>query len=119
MATSSHGQGKGSYTLCGSTLNEITRFVETRNNVAATENTIDVSHLALTQGANVETIAALPDPSQTGASAKEFQIDYIGNTSTGPVFFTGQTGTGQTVTAASFTLAVGDVPRGSVTFSVS
>lgn len=117
MATSSHGQGKGSYTLCGQSLTEITRFVETTNNVAATQNTVDVSHLGIAQGGSIATISALPDPTQSGATAREFQIDYIGSTS-GPVYYTGQTASGQTVTAASFTLAVGDVPRGSVTFSV-
>jgi hypothetical protein len=34
------------------------------------------------------------------------------------LFFVGQTAAGQTVTAASLTLAVNDVPRGSVTVSI-
>lgn len=113
MATSSQNAGKGSYTLCGTKLNEITRFVETGNNLAASENTIDVSHLGTT-GTSVVTIAALADPNAAGGSPTEYQVDYMDLA----LFYVGQNANGQTVTAASLTLAVGDVPRGSVTFSV-
>lgn len=112
MASSSQGN-RGSYTVCGSTLTEITRFVETGNNVAANENTIDVSHLGVT-GTSVITIASLPDPNATGGGGIEYQIDYMGTA----LFYVGQTATGQTVTAASLTLSVNDVARGSVTVSV-
>jgi hypothetical protein len=112
MASSSQGN-RGSFTVCGVALTEITRFVETGNNIAATDNTIDVSHLGTTGTATV-TIAALADPNATGGSPAEYQIDYMN-----PVlFFVGQTAQGQTVTAASLTLAVNDVPRGSVTVSI-
>lgn len=117
MATSSQGQGKGSFSVAGVAVNNITRFVETQNNVAAGDNTIDVSHLGTT-GTITQTIAALPNPNVQGQASTEYTIDYIGNTTSGPLFFVGQTSTAHTVTAASFTLAVGDVPRGSVTFSV-
>jgi hypothetical protein len=116
MATSSQTAGKGSFTVCGSGLTKITRFVETRNNIAASDNTVDVSHLGTT-GTTIVTIPALADPNATGGSPTEYQIDYIAS-STGPVFFVGQTASGQTVTAFSLTLAVNDVPRGSVTVSV-
>jgi len=117
MPTSSQGAGKGAFTVAGVPVSKITRFVETSNNVSASNNTIDVSHLGTT-GTVAVSIAGLPDPNQAGQSATEYQIDYIGDPSSGPVFYVGQAGTAHTVTAASFTLAVGDVPRGSVTFSV-
>lgn len=116
MATSSQGN-RGSFSVCGSNLTRITRFVETRNNLAASDNTVDVSHLGTT-GTTIATIPALADPNATGGSPTEFQIDYIASTSDGPVFFVGQTASGQTVTAFSLTLAVNDVPRGSVTVSI-
>jgi hypothetical protein len=112
MASSSQGN-RGSFTVCGVALTEITRFVETGNNIAASDNTIDVSHLGVS-GTSTITIAALPDPSATGGAATEYQIDYIGTS----LFFSGQTAAGQTVTAASLTLSVNDVPRGSVTVSI-
>lgn len=113
MPSSSQGQGKGSFTVCGVALTEITRFVETTNNIAASDNTIDVSHLGTT-GTQTITIAALADPNATGGSPTEYQIDYMQ-----PVIFkVGQTAAGQTVTAASLTLSVNDVPRGSVTVSI-
>lgn len=113
MATSSQSANRGSFTVCNVSLTEITRFVETGNNIAATDNTIDVSHLGTT-GTSVATIAALANPNQTGGAAAEYQIDYMN-----PVlFFVGQNAPGQTVTAASLTLAVNDVPRGSVTVSI-
>lgn len=112
MALSSQGN-RGDFTVCGTKLSEITRFVETGNNVAANENTVDVSHLATT-GTSVVTIAALPDPSATGGAATEYQIDYMDLA----LFFVGQTAAGQTVTAASLSLSVNDVPRGSVTVSI-
>ncbi len=112
MPSSSQGN-RGSFTVCGVTLNEITRFVETTNNIAASDNTIDVSHLG-TGGTQTVTIAALADPNATGGSPTEYQIDYMQ-----PVIFTvGQTAAGQTVTASSLTLSVNDVPRGSVTVSI-
>lgn len=112
MASSSQGN-KGSFTVCGVSLAEITRFVETGNNIAASDNTIDVSHLGVT-GTSTITIAALSDPNATGGAATEYQIDYIGTA----LFYSGQTAAGQTVTAASLTLSVNDVPRGSVTVSI-
>jgi hypothetical protein len=112
MASSSQGN-RGSFTVCGVTLSEITRFVETKNNVSATDNTVDVSHLGVTGTAAI-TIAALPDPGATGGAATEYQIDYMDL----QLFSVGQTAAGQTVTAASLTLAVNDVPRGSVTVSI-
>jgi hypothetical protein len=112
MASSSQGN-RGSFTVCGVALTEITRFVETGNNVAATDNTIDVSHLGVT-GTSTITIAALADPNATGGSPTEYQIDYMNLA----LFSVGQTAAGQTVTAASLTLAVNDVPRGSVTVSI-
>jgi hypothetical protein len=117
MATSSQGQGKGSFTVAGVKVSEITRFVETSNNLGSNANTIDVSHLGTT-GTTSVTIAALPDLTQAGQSPTEYQIDYIGDPSLGPVFYVGQANSAHTVTASSFTLAVGDVPRGSVTFAV-
>jgi len=112
MPSSSQGN-RGSFTVCGVTLNEITRFVETTNNIAASDNTIDVSHLGMT-GTSTITIAALADPNATGGSPIEYQIDYM----QAVVFKVGETATGQTVTASSLTLAVNDVPRGSVTVSI-
>jgi hypothetical protein len=112
MASSSQGN-RGSFTVCGVALTEITRFVETGNNIAATDNTIDVSHLGVT-GTSTITIAALADPNATGGSPTEYQIDYMNLA----LFSVGQTAAGQTVTAASLTLAVNDVPRGSVTVSI-
>jgi hypothetical protein len=112
MAGSSQGN-RGSFTVCGVALTEITRFVETGNNIAATDNTIDVSHLGVA-GTSTITIAALADPNATGGSPIEYQIDYMNLA----LFAVGQTAAGQTVTAASLTLAVNDVPRGSVTVSI-
>jgi hypothetical protein len=112
MASSSQGN-RGSFTVCGVALTEITRFVETGNNIAATDNTIDVSHLGVT-GTSTITIASLADPNATGGSPTEYQIDYMNL----ELFSVGQTAAGQTVTAASLTLAVNDVPRGSVTVSI-
>lgn len=112
MASSSQGN-RGSFSVAGVTLTEITRFVETKNNIAATENTIDVSHLGVT-GTSTITIAALEDPNATGGAATEYQIDYMDLA----LFSVGQTAAGQTVTAASLTLSVNDVPRGSVTVSI-
>jgi hypothetical protein len=112
MASSSQGN-RSSFTVCGVALTEITRFVETGNNIAATDNTIDVSHLGVT-GTSTITIAALADPNATGGSPTEYQIDYMNLA----LFSVGQTAAGQTVTAASLTLAVNDVPRGSVTVSI-
>lgn len=113
MASSSQAANKGTFTVVGTKLSEITRFVETGNNIAATDNTIDVSHLGLT-GTSTITIAALPDPNATGGAATEYQIDYMDLA----LFKVGQNAAGQTVTAASLTLSVNDVPRGSVTVSI-
>ena len=112
MASSSQNN-RGSFTVVGTKLSEITRFVETGNNISATDNTVDVSHLGVT-GTSVITIAALPDPNATGGAATEYQIDYMDLT----LFRVGATAAGQTVTAASLTLSVNDVPRGSVTVSI-
>lgn len=112
MPSSSQGN-RTSYSVCGTNLNEITRFVEVSNNTAATANTIDVSHLGVT-GTAVLTINALSDPTQTGQAATEYQIDHMQSA----MFYVGQSVAGQTVTAASLTLSVNDVPRGSVTVAI-
>jgi hypothetical protein len=88
-------------------------------------DTIDISHLGLTVGANVLTLARPLKGSATD-TGREVSIEYIGPS----VLDDGSTGTlviaggltlskAATVSSSSVTLAVNDVIKGSATFKVA
>lgn len=88
-------------------------------------DTIDISHLGLTQGAAVLTLAR-PLKGSANDTGREVQIDYIGT----QIIDDGATGTlaiaggislskAATVASSSVTLTVNDVIRGSATFRVA
>ena len=89
------------------------------------DDTIDISHLGLTTGAEVLSQSRPLSGSATD-TGREVQMDYIGNSvitdgSTGTLAITGGISLSKaaTVASSSVTLAVNDVVRGSATFRVA
>jgi hypothetical protein len=108
----------------GGTTFTVTTITYNLNDVAAGD-TIDVSHLGLTTGAQVAT----QDRPLTGSATdtgREVTIEYLGNAvvndaSTGTLVISGglTLSKAATVSSSSVTLATNDVIRGSATFRVA
>lgn len=88
-------------------------------------DTIDISHLGLTVGAAVLTLAR-PLRGSANDTGREVQIDYIGTSiiedgASGTLAITGGISLSKaaTVASSSVTLTVNDVIRGSATFRVA
>lgn len=110
--------GSSTYTVTNLTLN----FAD----VSGETDRINTSHLGLTTGATMTTVARPLKGSETGETGKEISFDYIGTTQlaggttgtyaiTGPVALSGNA----TVVSSSLTLALNDIVRGSATVRVS
>jgi hypothetical protein len=102
----------------------VTQITYNLNDVAAGD-TIDVSHLGLTAGAQVATMDRPLKGSATD-TGREVTIEYLGNTvindaTTGTLAITGgiTLSKSATVSSSSVTLATNDVIRGSATFRVA
>ena len=102
----------------------VTNLVFSVNDVQG-DDKIDISHLGLTTGATQLTKdrPLAPPGNNTG---REVQLDVIGNSTvadaaTGTLTITGGLSIAKaaTVNSASFTLAVNDVIRGSLTFRIA
>jgi hypothetical protein len=96
------------------------------SDVSGESDRIDTSHLGLTTGAQMTSVARPLKGSATGETGKEISFDYIGVTQlvggttgtyaiTGPVALSGNA----TVVSSSVTLALNDIVRGSATVRVS
>ena len=102
----------------------VTQITYNLNDVAAGD-TIDVSHLGLTTGAQVATMDRPLKGSATD-TGREVTIEYLGNTvindaATGTLAISGGISLSKaaTVSSSSVTLATNDVIRGSATFRVA
>jgi hypothetical protein len=96
------------------------------SDVSGASDRIDTSHLGLTTGSTITTVARPLKGSATGDTGKEISFDYIGVSQieggttgsysiTGPVALSGNA----TVLSSSVTLALNDIVRGSATVRVS
>jgi hypothetical protein len=102
----------------------VTQITYNLNDVSAGD-TIDVSHLGLTTGAQVATMDRPLKGSATD-TGREVTIEYLGNTvindaATGTLAISGGISLSKaaTVSSSSVTLATNDVIRGSATFRVA
>jgi hypothetical protein len=122
MATYATGVG----ITVGSTTFTATNLTLNFSDVSGESDRIDTSHLGLTTGATMTTMARPLKGSATGETGKEISFDYIGTTQlvggttgtyaiTGPVAMSGNA----TVISSSVTLALNDIVRGSATVRVS
>ena len=124
MSATPHG-GSGTTLTFGSTTFTVTSLTVNFSDVSGESDRIDVSHLALTTGASVVTVAGPLKGSTGGETGKEGSFDYVGTTqliggTTGTLTITGGTSINgaATVVSSSLTLAVNDVIRGSATIRV-
>lgn len=96
------------------------------SDVSGESDRIDTSHLGLTTGATMTSLARPLKGTTTGETGKEISFDYIGTSQllggttgtysiTGPVALSGNC----TVVSSSLTLALNDIVRGSATVRVS
>jgi hypothetical protein len=122
MATYATGVG----ITVGGTVFTATNLTVNFSDVSGEADRIDTSHLALTTGAQMTSVARPLKGSATGETGKEISFDYIGTTQlaggttgtyaiTGPVSLSGNA----TVVSSSLTLALNDIVRGSATVRVS
>lgn len=118
-----HDSSGTTFSFAGSTYT-VTQITYNLNDVAAGD-TIDVSHLALTTGAQVAT-QDRPLKGSATDTGREVTIEYIGSSiledaATGTLAITGGISLSKaaTVSSSSVTLAVNDVIRGSATFRVA
>jgi hypothetical protein len=122
MGTYATGVG---LTVAGSTFTA-TNLTINFADVSGESDRIDTSHLGLTTGAQMTSMARPLKGSGTGETGKEISFDYIGTTQltggttgtyaiTGPVAMSGNA----TVLSSSVTLALNDIVRGSATVRVS
>jgi hypothetical protein len=118
-----HDSSGTTFNFAGSTYT-VTQITYNLNDVAAGD-TIDVSHLGLTAGAQVATMDRPLKGSATD-TGREVTIEYLGSAiitdaSTGTLVITGGISLSKaaTVSSSSITLATNDVIRGSATFRVA
>ena len=123
MAVAPHDSSGTTFTFSG-TAYTVTSITYNLTDVNAAD-TIDISHLGLTNGAAVLTQDRPLSGSATD-TGREVQIDYIGSSvitdgATGTLAITGGISLSKaaTVASSSVTLAVNDVVRGSATFRVA
>lgn len=125
MSATPHG-GSGTTLTFGSTTYTVTSLTVNFSDVSGESDRIDVSHLGLTAGASVLTVARPLRGATSGETGKEVSFDYIGTTqllggTTGTLTIIGGTSISgaATVISSSLTLAVNDVIRGSATIRVA
>ena len=122
MGTYATGVG---LSILGSTYT-VTNLTVNFSDVSGESDRIDTSHLGLTTGATMTTLARPLKGSSTGETGKEISFDYIGTTQlaggssgvysiTGPVAMSGTA----TIVSSTLTLALNDIVRGSATVRVS
>ena len=124
MATTPHGASGTSFAFGGTTFT-VTSITYTVGATGAADN-IDVSHLGLTTGASVASIARPLVGTQGGDTGKTVSIEYIGtnviaqNTS-GTLTISGGISVSATATcnSSSVTLTVNDAIRGSAEFQLA
>jgi hypothetical protein len=123
MASTPHG-GTGTVFKFATNEYTVTNITYSLTDTGAND-TIDISHLALTTGAALLT-QDRPLKGAAGDTGREITMDYIGSSviadgATGEIVITGglTLTKNATVSASSVTLAVNDVIRGSATFRVA
>jgi hypothetical protein len=125
MAVTPH-DGTGTSFTFGGTAYTVTNIVIT-NTDPNVENTIDVSHLGLLDGASVLT-QDRPLKGSATDTGQQVQIDYLGKSilvdaSTGTLVVTHNSATllsrGATVSSSTLTFATNDAVRGSATFRIA
>ena len=110
----------------GSSTFTVTNLTVNFSDVSGETDRIDTSHLGLTTGAQMTSVARPLKGTATGETGKEISFDYIGTTQltggttgayaiTGPVALSGNA----TVVSSSLTLALNDIVRGSATVRIS
>jgi hypothetical protein len=116
--------GTGTTFTFGGTGYTVTNITYSLSDVTGGD-TIDISHLGLTVGANVLTLARPLKGSATD-TGREVSIEYIGSSvvedgSSGTLVIAGglTLSKAATVSSSSVTLAVNDVIKGSATFKVA
>ena len=124
MSATPHG-GSGTSLSFGGTTFTVTSLTVNFSDVSGESDRIDVSHLGLTTGASVVTVARPLKGSTSGETGKEVSFDYVGTSqliggTTGTLSIAGGTSISgaATVVSSSLTLAVNDVIRGSATIRV-
>lgn len=124
MATTPHG-GSGTSFAFGGTTFTVTSITYTVGATGAADN-IDVSHLGLTTGASVASIARPLVGTQGGDTGKTVSIEYIGTNviaqnTTGTLTISGGISVSATATcnSSSVTLQVNDAIRGSAEFQLA
>lgn len=123
MSATPHG-GSGT-TLSFANVNYTVTSLTINFSDVSQNDPIDVSHLGLTTGASIVTVARPLKGAAGGETGKEVSFDYIGTAqliggTTGTLTITGGTSISgaATVVSSSLTLAVNDVIRGSATIRV-
>lgn len=124
MSTTPHG-GTGTSLSFGGTSFTVTSLTLNFSDVSGESDRIDVSHLGLTTGASVVTVARPLKGNTSGETGKEVSFDYVGTSqliggTTGTLSIAGGTSISgaATVVSSSLTLVVNDVIRGSATIRV-
>lgn len=125
MSATPHG-GSGTTLSFGGTNYTVTSLTVNFSDASGESDRIDVSHLGLTTGASILTVARPLKGGTGGETGKEVSFDYLGTTqllggTTGTLTITGGTSISgaATVVSSSLTLAVNDVIRGSATIRVA
>ena len=125
MSVTPHGGSGTSLTFPGFS-GTITGITVNFSDVSGESDRIDISHLGLTTGATVLTLARPLKGATSGETGKEVSFDYIGNAqliggATGTLSISGGVSISgnATIVSSSVTLAVNDVIRGSATVRVA
>lgn len=125
MSATPHG-GSGTTLSFGGAAYTVTSITLNFSDVSGESDRIDVSHLGLTTGASVLTVARPLRGAPSGETGKEVSFDYIGGSqllggTTGTLTISGGAAISgmATVVSSSVTLAVNDVIRGSATIRVA
>jgi hypothetical protein len=125
MSATPHGGSGTSLTFPGFS-GTITGITVNFSDVSGESDRIDISHLGLTTGAEVLTLARPLKGATSGETGKEVSFDYIGNAqliggTTGTLSISGGVSISgnATIVSSSVTLAVNDVIRGSATVRVA
>jgi hypothetical protein len=125
MSATPHG-GSGTTLSFPGFSGTITGITLNFSDVSGESDRIDISHLGLTTGATVLTLARPLKGSAGGDTGKEVSFDYIGTSqliggTTGTLTIAGGVSISgnATIVSSSVTLAVNDVIRGSATVRVA
>jgi hypothetical protein len=125
MATTPHS-GSGTTFSFGGTNFTVTSITYTLGSTGGGADNIDISHLGLTTGASVLSIARPLVGTQGGDTGKSVSIEYIGTSviaqnATGTLTISGGISVSATATcnSSSVTLTVNDAIRGSAEFQLA